>query len=162
MKEIMLLETDRIVSKTDRKGTITYINKRFMEICGYSKDELIGQPHNIIRHEDMPKAAFKYVWSELDADREVFAFVKNKTKNGDFYWVLANILPTDEDTLTSFRVKPNTAAVTVMKNIYRQMKDIERREGVGASEVFLANLLLENKVTYSELISNLQTRGAIK
>lgn len=160
MKE--LNENDRIVSKTDKTGRITYVNERFMEICGYSKKELIGQPHNIIRHPDMPKAAFEYMWNEIKADREIFVFVINLTKDGDYYWVLANIIPTEEDTYTSFRVRSNPEAITIIKDLYAEMLRVERSKGVNESMKVLLDLLKENEITYSELISNLQTKGTVK
>lgn len=80
-----------IVSKTDPKGRITYANDVFLRVSGYELDEVIGQPHNIIRHPEMPRAVFRLLWRQLAAGQEVFAFINNLAKNGDHYWVLAHV-----------------------------------------------------------------------
>ena len=92
-KEVLLTEKTLIVSKTDIKGVITYINKDFLEISGFSAAELIGHPHNIVRHPDMPVEAFADLWRTLKENRPWTGLVKNRCKNGDFYWVLANAAP---------------------------------------------------------------------
>ena len=91
MKE--LKDNDFIVSKTDTKGRITYVNKIFIEISEYNEKELLGKPHSIIRHPDMPKSVFKLFWDMIRNGEEVFAFVLNKTKNNNEYWVYANVTP---------------------------------------------------------------------
>jgi len=92
-REVFFPDHDIIVSKTDLKGRLTYTNRTFCEIAGYTQSELLGQPHNVIRHPDMPRAVFKLLWSSLEAQREIFAYVKNMTKTGDYYWVLAHVTP---------------------------------------------------------------------
>ncbi len=82
-----------IVSKTDLKGRITYVNRVFLDISQFTEDELLGAPHSIIRHPDMPRAVFKLLWDRLAEGHEVFAYVKNMTKRGDFYWVFAHVTP---------------------------------------------------------------------
>ena len=82
-----------IVSETDTEGLITFANRKFCEISGYEKDELIGQPHNIIRHPDMPKAAFAQMWKEIQAGHTWHGFVKNLRKDGLYYWVETEITP---------------------------------------------------------------------
>src|SRR5208337_1146296 len=84
---------DIIVSKTDLTGRITYANKVFCDICGYSEAELVGAQHSIIRHPDMPRAVFKLLWDTIQEGREIFAYVKNMAKNGDYYWVFAHATP---------------------------------------------------------------------
>ena len=84
-------ENDFIVSKTDTKGRITYVNKIFMTMAEYTEEELLGKPHSIIRHPDMPKAVFKLLWDRIQNKEEIFAFVVNKTKNNNSYWVFANV-----------------------------------------------------------------------
>jgi PAS domain S-box-containing protein len=73
---------------------ITYANETFLKIAGYTEDEILGQPHNIIRHPDMPRCVFKLLWDTLEMKHEIFAYVKNMAKNGDFYWVFAHVTPT--------------------------------------------------------------------
>ena len=82
-----------IVSKTDAKGVITYANRTFMKVAGFEEDELLGAPHSIIRHPDMPRCVFKLLWDTLAAGREIFAYVVNMAKNGDHYWVFAHVTP---------------------------------------------------------------------
>jgi methyl-accepting chemotaxis protein len=95
--EILLTNESLIVSKTDLKGQITYLNKDFISISGFSEAELIGQPHNIVRHPDMPAEAFEDMWRDLKAGRPWTGLVKNRCKNGDFYWVLATATPIREN-----------------------------------------------------------------
>ncbi len=120
-----------IVSKTDLKGRITYANEIFLQIADYTEDEVIGQPHSVIRHPDMPRAVFKLLWDRLQGGREIFAYVKNRAKNGDHYWVIAHVTPSrDADGKVvgyhSNRRPPNrTALTTVIEPLYRQLREIE-------------------------------------
>ena len=91
--EIKLAPGQTIVSKTTPKGVITYINRDFVEISGFTEAELIGQAHNIVRHPDMPQAAFKDLWEKVQAGKPWRGMVKNRCKNGDYYWVEANVTP---------------------------------------------------------------------
>jgi PAS domain S-box-containing protein len=83
-----------IVSKTDPRGVITYANEVFIEVSGYTEEELIGKPHNIIRHPDMPRTAFKLLWDTIKSGREFWGYVKNMAKDGSYYWVFAHVTPT--------------------------------------------------------------------
>jgi PAS domain S-box-containing protein len=83
-----------IVSKTDCKGHVTYANDVFLEISGFTEEEILGQPHNVIRHPDMPRCVFQLLWETIESGREIFAYVLNMAKNGDHYWVLAHVTPT--------------------------------------------------------------------
>ncbi|WP_051560197.1 methyl-accepting chemotaxis protein [Marinobacterium jannaschii] len=83
----------RLISTTDLKGNITYANREFCEVAGYSEEELLGQPHNIVRHPDLPAAAFADMWQHLNQDRPWIGMVKNRCKNGDYYWVQAYVMP---------------------------------------------------------------------
>jgi aerotaxis receptor len=91
-----IFEHGLIVSSTDLKGIITYANRKFCEIAGYARDELIGKNHNIVRHPDMPKAAYKEVWSTIESGKEWVGLVKNLRKDGKYYWVYTHILPIRE------------------------------------------------------------------
>jgi len=152
---------DFIVSKTDLKGRITYTNKIFMDMAGYKEEELLGKPHNIIRHPDMPKAVFKLLWETVHNGDEIFAFVINKTKNGDSYWVYANVTPSlDKNGKTiayySVRRMPNPKALEIIKPLYAQMLKAEQSGGVNAGTAILTNLLNEKGVGYNELIISIQ------
>lgn len=86
-------ENDIIVSKTDLKGHITYASRTFLQIADYSEAELLGRPHSIIRHPHMPRSIFKFMWDTLENGKEIFAYVINRAKNGDHYWVYAHVTP---------------------------------------------------------------------
>lgn len=104
-------------STTDRKGLILSGNEVFARVSGWSEDELLGAPHNIIRHPDMPRAAFRLLWSEIEAGRPVAAYVKNMAKDGAYYWVLALVTPADGGYL-SIRVKPSSPILDVVAGVY--------------------------------------------
>ena len=154
-------QDDFIVSKTDLKGRLTYVNKIFIEMGEYSEAELLGKPLSIVRQPDMPKAVFKLLWDLVQAGDEIFAFVVNKTKNGNDYWVYANVTPSfDASGKTvgyySVRRMPNPAALEIIKPLYAQMISAERRGGVEAGTKVLTDLLHEKGVDYNEFIITLQ------
>ena len=124
--EVILNKETMIVSETDSKGKIIYANDDFCKIAGYTKDELIGQPHNIIRHKDMPKVAFKDLWDTIQAGNIWNGIVKNKTKNGDYYWVNATAYPSVDTEgnkrYVSVRIKPTKEEVTFAENLYKTLK----------------------------------------
>ncbi len=154
-------ENDFIVSKTDIKGKITYVNKIFMDIAQYTEEELLGKPHSIIRHPDMPKAVFKYLWDTIERKEEVFAYVINKTKNSNSYWVYANVtasldLKGNIIGYYSVRRKPNPKALEVIIPLYKKMLEVEKTSGVDASFKVLTDILQDKGVSYDELIISLQ------
>ena len=115
-----------IVSKTDTKGRITYVNPTFIEVSGFTEDELIGKAHNIVRHPDMPPAAFADLWQTLQAGEPWTGLVKNRRKNGDFYWVVANVVPIKESGATvgymSVRTRPARGEVERSEALYKRMR----------------------------------------
>ena len=123
--EITYSKDIMIVSETDIKGNILYANEDFCTIAGYTKDELIGQPHNILRHPDMPKAAFKDLWEHAKADKMWKGIVKNKAKNGDYYWVNATVFSVvkknGEKRLLSVRIKPTKDEVESAIELYKTL-----------------------------------------
>ncbi|MBP9714260.1 MAG: PAS domain-containing protein [Sterolibacterium sp.] len=129
--EIELRDDTLIVSKTNLKGQITYINKDFLEISGFAEDELIGEPHNIVRHPDMPPEAYADLWDTLKAGRPWTGMVKNRCKNGDYYWVVANATPiTEAGRITGYmsvRRKAPRRQIEEAESIYRQFR--ENRQG---------------------------------
>lgn len=128
-KEIVLDRSTMIVSQTDLKGNILYANNDFCKIANYTKDELIGQPHNLLRHPDMPKAAFQDLWETLQRGDVWNGIVKNKTKDGDFYWVNATAYPVTKNdgtkTLISVRTKPTKEEVSSAILLYKELKEKE-------------------------------------
>ena len=154
-------ENDFIISKTDLKGRITYTNEIFMQMAEYTEEELLGKPHSIIRHPDMPKAVFKLLWDVIEAGGEIFAFVINKTKSGTAYWVYANITPSFDENgkiiaYYSVRRRPNPKALEIIKPIYAQMLQAEKTGGVSASTKILLDLLNQKGMEYNELIIAIQ------
>ena len=125
--ERVMGDHDVLVSKTNLKGTITFCNKEFIEISGYSEQELIGKNHNLVRHPDMPPAAFQDLWETVKAGRPWKGIVKNRCKNGDFYWVKASVTPIwDEGHIVEYmsvRHKPSAQEVAEAEALYRQMND---------------------------------------
>jgi methyl-accepting chemotaxis protein len=125
--EYVLTDSDSIVSKTDLRGMITYINEDFLRISGFTKEELIGSPHNIVRHSDMPSEAFADFWKSLKAGRPWTGLVKNRCANGDFYWVVANATPYYENAelagYMSVRSKPSREQINAADAAYRLFKE---------------------------------------
>lgn len=126
--EIQLTDDTLIVSKTDLKGRITYINRDFLQISGFNEQELLGEPHNIVRHPDMPAEAFEDLWRDLKAGRPWTGLVKNRCKNGDFYWVLATATPTRDasgkiDGYMSVRRKATAAQIRAADDAYRLFRE---------------------------------------
>jgi aerotaxis receptor len=128
-KEVFLDKTIMIVSETDIKGEILYANNDFCKIAGYTKEELIGQPHNIVRHPDMPKVAFKDLWETVQRGETWNGIVKNMTKSGDFYWVNATAYPVVKSDgskrLISIRVKPTKEEVNHATELYKELRGKE-------------------------------------
>jgi len=128
-KEILLDKSTMIVSETGKKGLITYVNDDFCKISGFSKDELIGQPHNMVRHEDMPKMAFKDLWQSVKNGKTWKGVVKNYCKNGDFYWVSTTVFPVvkknGKTKLISIRIKPTKKEVANAIKLYQKLKGEE-------------------------------------
>lgn len=125
--EYLLTDNDSVVSKTDLKGVITYVNDDFVRISGFSREELIGAAHNIVRHPDMPEEAFADLWNSLKARRSWTGLVKNRCKNGDYYWVLANVTPIYQDDqlagYISVRSKPGQAQIEAAAGAYRLFRE---------------------------------------
>ena len=127
--EEFLFEDGLIVSSTDLKGIITYANRKFCEIAGYSRDELIKKNHNIVRHPDMPKAAFKELWDTLHAGKEWTGIVKNLRKDGRYYWVYSHIAPIVEDgEIVSYTAARRPASATEIEEVIPIYKDLIAKE----------------------------------
>ena len=124
-EEVKLSADTMIVSETDAKGTILYANTDFCKIAGYSKEELIGKPHNFVRHPDMPKAAFADLWKTVKAGNIWNGIVKNKTKDGGYYWVNATAYPSKNSNgvlrYVSVRVKPTDKEIEDAISLYKTL-----------------------------------------
>ncbi len=144
--ELEVKSVDIIVSKSDIEGNIEYANPIFFKLSGYNKRELTFAPHSILRHPDMPKVVFKYLWDELKKGNEVYAFVKNLTKHGSFYWVLAYVRPAfnPDGSLRNYvstRKVVSANARSVIEPLYAKLLEIEKSSGVEASEKVLMDTL---------------------
>ena len=129
MGETILDEYSFLVSETDDKGIIKFANDDFCNMAGYTVDELIGKPHNIVRHNDMPKVAFKSLWDTVKTGATWTGFVKNATKSGGYYWVFATVYPFESCDGTkgylSCRRKPSRADIEAHDTLYKQWKSEE-------------------------------------
>ncbi|GHE08685.1 PAS domain-containing protein [Klenkia taihuensis] len=151
-----------IVSKTDRRGVITYANDVFCRVGAYALDEVIGQPHNLIRHPDMPRAVFALLWDTISAGQELFAYINNLAKDGANYWVLAHVTPSFDERgqivgYHSNRRRPSPGALAQVRPLYTALLDEERRHptaraAVAASSELLTRLVAERAASYEDLI----------
>jgi PAS domain S-box-containing protein len=125
-QEVKLSIDTMIVSETDAKGNIIFANSDFCDIAGYTIEELIGKPHNIVRHKDMPKAAFEDLWKTVQNGKIWNGIVKNKTKNGGYYWVNATAYPSKNEKgelrYISVRIKPTDKEIEDAINLYKTLK----------------------------------------
>lgn len=163
--EIKLKDDTLITSKTDLKGIVTYCNKDFLTYSGFSEREILGKPHNIVRHNHMPKAVFKFLWQGIAKGDEFFAIVKNKNKTGRFYWVFANITSSKDAQgniigYYSVRRKANPNAIAKIENLYNQMLSIEQSGSIPKSLELLESTIKKANISYNHYILNLQ-KGAL-
>ncbi|HIF9823416.1 TPA: energy taxis response protein CetC [Campylobacter jejuni] len=161
MKEIVLSENALITSKTDLKGNIIYANNDFLKYAGYKVDELLYKSHNIVRHEDMPRTVFKCLWDYIQKGDEIFAFVKNKAKDGNFYWVFANVsasFDTNGNIINYYSVRrmPNKSAISTIESLYSDLLRVEQQQGLNKGVEMLKNFCKDADKTYNELIFSLQ------
>lgn len=153
-------------SRTTKRGVISACNEVFARVSAYGVNELIGQPHNIIRHPDMPKAVFKYFWEVLKANKPIVAYVKNLASDGRYYWVLAAAFPTP-DGYVSIRLKPTSELLPVVAELYRDILKVEKEEGVEKSyEILFEKLKALGYRSYNDfarhsLIREIESREKI-
>jgi PAS domain S-box-containing protein len=160
-KEVFLKEEDFIVSKTDLKSKILYGNKIFIEISGWDEEELLGQPHNILRHPDMPRVAFKILYDHIQNGKEWFGFVKNLRKDGGYYWVFANISPTYDTNgnmigYYSVRRKPRDGFKNIIEPLYNHLKSIEDASGMEAAIEEVNKLAQKLNMSFNEIMIKIQ------
>ncbi len=161
---------DIIVSKTDLRGRITYANRTFLDISGYGEEEVLGQPHSLIRHPHMPRAVFALLWDYLHAGREVFAYVINRARNGDHYWVLAHVTPSRDPQghivgyHSNRRVSVPAVITDTIGPLYARLLEEEsrhanRKQGLQASSALLNRILRQAGKSYEAFIGALVQRG---
>jgi len=163
-KERVMRDNDFIVSKTDTKGKITYGNQIFIEFSGYSEKELINTQHNIIRHPDMPRGVFEFLWQTIASGKEFSGYVKNMSKDGGFYWVFANVTPSFDKNNNiigyySVRRKPSREAINVASGIYKEMLQVERnsatKDAIKNSLALLTGKLQQLGIDYDRFVHSL-------
>ncbi|NKQ40659.1 MAG: PAS domain-containing protein [Sulfurovum sp.] len=158
-------KVDIIVSKSNEAGDITYANPIFWKLSGYSQGELLDNPHSILRHPDMPKIVFKFLWDNLKAGSDVFAFVKNRSKDGGFYWVLAHVrVAKNPDgsfrNYVSTRRMMTEGARKTIEPLYIKMLEAEKEGGMSASLKVLEDSLSESGAslaTFNETMKKLNS-----
>ena len=161
--ELRMTPDEIIVTKTDRTGKIRYGNRTFFKFAGYSPQECIGQQHNIIRHPEMPRTVFKLLWDTIASGEEIFAYVNNRARNGDHYWVLAHVTPNRDasGSITGYhsnRRAPNQAVLDRhIKPLYAKLLETERaapspKAGLEAGAAMVRDLLAGQKKSFNEFI----------
>ena len=132
-REQLYSSATMLVSMTDLKGRITYANPAFVQVSGYTLSELLGKAHNLVRHPDMPEAAFADLWGTIQTGRPWTALVKNRCKNGDYYWVRANVTPVIEQGevvgFMSVRTLPAREEVESAEALYSAIREGKARNG---------------------------------
>lgn len=169
-REIYFREDEIIVSKTDLRGIITYANDVFLRVSGYCEADLLGQPHNIIRHPDMPACVFKLLWDTLKSGDEIFAYVLNLARDGSGYWVFAHVTPSYDTSgqITGYhsnRRVPYQDALAKVKPLYADLLALERKAankqaGIAAGLAAVNQLLAGSQLDYAQFVFSLsaQTR----
>jgi PAS domain S-box-containing protein len=160
-KEVSWDKTQVIMSKTNAFGIIEYANEVFVDVSGYEDYELMGQPHNIIRHPDMPKVIFKVLWENLKNGKNFHAIVKNLAKSGRYYWVITDfeISRDENDVIVNYFARrqavPQEVVALHIEPLYKKLLQIEAASGVEFSEKYLIGFLEEKKKSYVEYIKEL-------
>ncbi len=155
-----------IVSKTDLKGRLTYVNDVFLRLADYTEQDCLGQPHNMIRHPEMPRCIFKLLWDTIQDGRELFAYVVNRSANGDHYWVVAHVTPSKDvnGNIIGYHSNRRTPDRAILENtiipLYKQLLAEERKhanskDGLAASMAMVTSLLAESGKEYDEYIAGL-------
>jgi len=157
--EIEVRHVDIVVSKADIEGDIEYANPIFYKLSGYNKKELAHEPHSILRHPDMPTVIFKHLWSELKQGKEVYAFIKNLTKDKSFYWVYAYIRPAfnPDGSLRNYvstRKTMNIEARNIIEPLYHKLLEAEKSQTIEESEKLLKEFI--NNRDFNTLMANIQ------
>ncbi len=152
-EEIKIGSREFLVSKTDQRGNILYANEFFSRITGYSPNEVMGQPHNILRHPDMPSAIFFLMWQRIRNGQNITAVVKNLAKSGKYYWVTTDFeiqkdLISNNINYIAFRRSASKKAINAVTPLYSALLDIEKKHGIEASLIYLQGYLAERDTTF--------------
>ena len=164
-REKSFAENEIIVSKTDLRGNITYANDVFIRVSGYSERQLLGAPHNIVRHPDMPRCVFKLLWDTIQTGDEIFAYVLNRSKDGTGYWVFTHVTPSHDLQnrhvgYHSNRRVPYPDALPSVKEIYttlleEEKKHSNRHDAAEAGHALLLKVLESQQTDYAKFVFGL-------
>ena len=170
-REISFDEDEIIVSKRDLKGRITYANDVFLRISGFSESEILGKPHNVIRHPAMPRCVFHLLWETIRDGREMFAYVLNLAKGGDAYWVFAHVTPSRDASgacvgYHSNRRVPHADALEKVRPLYARLLEEERRvpdapSAIQSSSLVLADTLAQAGTDYERFVFALSSATSL-
>ena len=159
-------DNEIIVSKTDTKGRLTYVNDVFLRLADYTEKDCLGEPHNMIRNPEMPRCIFKLLWDTIQDGREIFAYVVNRSANGDHYWVLAHVTPSRDTngSIVGYHSNRRTPNRQVLEGtiipLYRQLlaeeqKHANSKDGMAASMAMLEALYKDQGMEYDEFIAGI-------
>lgn len=165
-REVFFDDNEIIVSKTNETGSIIYANDIFLNIAGFNEGDIMGKPHSILRHPDTPRAVFKLMWETIKSKREIFAYICNRCKNGDHYWVLAHVTPSFDGRgdVNGFHSNRRTPDRRILENeilpFYRELSTIEnaaanRKDGLDASTTRLHEAVTARAEDYDAFIHTL-------
>jgi len=166
-EEIKIPDDQVLISVTNPKGIITEANDIFVQVAGYSKEELVGSSHNVIRHPDMPKTMFKIVWDHIKDKENVMAVVKNLAKDGKYYWVVTDfVTKVDADrniiNYTAYRRPVHDKVKEAVIPLYKALCAIEEVAGMDAAEKFLNNYFEERNTNYDEMVEEIIVKNCKK
>ncbi len=159
-EEILIPDEEVLISKTDPKGIITYANEVFCKVAGYTEEELVGSPHNCIRHPDMPRIMFEIVWQHIKDRENVMAVVKNLAKDGRYYWVVTDFVTevnADREVTgyTAYRRPVSDKVIEAITPLYRALTAIEAIDGMEASEKFLVEYFAKRNTNYDDMVEDI-------
>ena len=159
-QEIAVSSREFIVSKTDEYGNILYTNEFFTKVTGYTQSEVIGQPHSILRHPDMPRAIFFLMWQRIRSGNNITALVKNLAKSGKYYWVTTDFeiqkdITSNSVNYIAFRRMAPKKAVQAIVPLYKTLLDIEKKHGLEASLMYLQGYLDERHMDFDEFMASI-------
>ena len=165
--EIKCAYQEVIISRTDIEGNIIYCNSTFLKVNGFKGASVINQPHNIIRHPDMPKTIFKIIWKIISNGFPIQAIIKNKTRDNKYYWTMLEFKPQidNNNTVVSFVAEGKQAPakiIEIMEPLYKMLCDIEKEHGVESAIRYLHSYLDEKDMTYGQYLQHLTKHRGMK
>jgi PAS domain S-box-containing protein len=159
-EEIKVSSKEFIVSKTDEHGNILYANEFFSQVTGYEQSEVVGRPHNILRHPDMPSCIFFLMWQRIRNGQNITAVVKNLAKSGKYYWVTTDFeiqrdLVSNNVNYIAFRRSASKKVIETVTPLYATLLEIEKKHGLEASLVYLQGYLDERHTTFDDYMDSI-------